>query len=266
MLAGNKIRIAENGRVMIHRVTGGAMGNADEMDAASKVIKQFEDRIVSLYMQRTGQDEDAIRDLMKAQMGTWFFGQEAIAAGFADEMITGTKARAFKNEWAAKFTMLPAALFDTRSSSNLKDPPPSPLPMNKLILALAALAGISVKGDETEDQLEAAIKAHKPAPQKFEMNLEDPETKKLFDTAVSAGITAALPAAVKTATEPLEKKITDLSALITNGVAGGAAGGKPIEGAGGNQGEKKTMARAAFNNLPHADRNAFMSAGGKLTD
>lgn len=117
MLAGNTIRIAENGRVMVHRVTGGAMGNADELDAAAKVIKQFEDRIVSLYMKRTKKDEAEIRDMMKAQLGTWFFGNEAVEAGFADEVIKGTKAKAFRGEWAAKFTYLPAALFDTKANS-----------------------------------------------------------------------------------------------------------------------------------------------------
>ncbi len=111
MLAGKTINIAENGRVMIHRVTGGAMGNADEMDAATKLMRQFEDRIVGLYTKRTGKDEDEIRDLMKAQMGTWFFGQEAVDAGFADAVVS-TKARNFKASWAPLFTMLPAALFD----------------------------------------------------------------------------------------------------------------------------------------------------------
>ena len=112
MLAGKTINIAENGRVMIHRVTGGAMGNADEMDAATKLMRQFEDRIVGLYTKRTGKPEDEIRDMMKAQMGTWFFGQEAVDAGFADAVVS-TKARNFKASWAPLFTMLPAALFDS---------------------------------------------------------------------------------------------------------------------------------------------------------
>jgi len=50
--------------------------------------------------------------LMKAQMGTWFFGQEAVDAGFADAVVS-TKARNFKASWAPLFTMLPAALFDS---------------------------------------------------------------------------------------------------------------------------------------------------------
>ena len=113
MLAADagKIRIYENARVMIHRVTGGAFGNSDDLDAATKLVKQFEDRIVSLYVARTGKDEAEIRDMMKAQLGTWFFGQEAVDAGFADSVISGVKAKAFKAQWAGLFTMLPAALF-----------------------------------------------------------------------------------------------------------------------------------------------------------
>lgn len=236
MLAGNKIRIAENGRVMIHRVTGGAAGNADEVDAAAKVIKQFEDRIVALYVERTGKTEEAVRELMKAQMGTWFFGQQAIDEGFADELISGKKASAFKNEWAHLFTALPSALFDTRETAT---PPPRQTSPMKALLALAALAGITIKGDETEEQLETLIKAHKPKEQKFEMNLEDPATKKLFDDAVAAGITAALPTAVEKATAPFKAEIDKLSALITNGAARGSQGAPPVAGGGEAGGKDK---------------------------
>ena len=219
MLAASKIKIAEHGRVMIHRVTGGAAGNADDMAAAAAVIKQFEDRIVAVYVERTGKDEAEIRDLMKAEMGTWFFGQEAIDAGFADELIKGTRATAFKPQWAKNFTMLPAALFDTRSETK---PTAPPLPKNmKAILALASLVGVALKGDETEDQIVTACQAHKPAPQKLELNLEDAETKAHFDGLVS------------NATKPLQAKIEALEALIKNGAAGSAGAGSPVPGAGG---------------------------------
>jgi ATP-dependent Clp endopeptidase proteolytic subunit ClpP len=116
MLAADKgkLRIAENGRVMIHRVTGGAHGNSDDLAAAAQLTKQFEDRIVALYVERSGKSESEIRDLMKAQLGTWFFGKEAVAEGFADEVIPGAKSRGFKSEWASLFTMLPAAIFIER--------------------------------------------------------------------------------------------------------------------------------------------------------
>lgn len=218
MLAAGKIKIAEHGRVMIHRVTGGAAGNADDMAAAAAVIKQFEDRIVAIYVERTKKDEAEIRDLMKAEMGTWFFGQEAIDAGFADELIKGTKATAFKPQWASKFTMLPAALFDTSSQTT---PPRDHEPKNmKAILALASLVGVALKGDETEDQIVTACQAHKPAPQKLELNLEDSETVAHFQKLVD-----------KT-TQPLRDEITNLQALIKNGAAGSAGAGAPVPGAG----------------------------------
>jgi len=160
MLAGNRIRIAENGRIMVHRVTGGAFGNADEMDAAAKVIKQFEDRIVNLYMDRTGKDEDEIREMMKAQLGTWFFGDEAVEAGFADEVITGTKAKAFRGEWVAKFTYLPAALFDTRNNS-MDTPTNSEAP--ETVEAPAPVEEATSTPEATEVPVEAA-----PAPETAE--------------------------------------------------------------------------------------------------
>jgi ATP-dependent protease ClpP protease subunit len=253
MLAGQTIKIAENGRVMIHRVTAGAMGNADELDAAAKIAAQFEDRIVALYIGRTGQTEAQIRDWMKSQQGTWFFGQDAIDAGFADALITGTKAKAFKNEWAHLFTMLPAALFDiTAPATAPRAPDPSHM---KALLALASLVGITVKGDETEDQLTDLIAAYKPAAPKVEMNLEDPETKKLFDDAVAAGC-----AAIKS---EFTAEITKLQALVKNGAAAAAGAGAPVPGA-APAAEKKTLTHDEFRALSHPERNTFFRDGGKL--
>lgn len=108
--------------------------------------------------------------------------------------------------------------------------------MKNQLLLFAAAMGITIKDAATDAEIEAAFKAHKPAEKDFKLDLSDPETKKLFDTAVTAGINIAVPAAVK----PLEDKITaqaaeivKLTGLIANGAAGGAAGGKPVEGAGG---------------------------------
>ena len=254
MLAGSTIKIAENGRVMIHRVTAGAMGNADELDAAAKIAAQFEDRIVALYVSRTGQTEATIRDWMKSQQGTWFFGQDAIDAGFADSLITGTKAKAFKNAWAHMFTMLPAALFDIAQpeiAPSATDPS-----LMKALLALASLVGITVKGDETEEQLTDIIAAFKPAAQKVEMNLEDPETKKLFDDAVAAGCTALK--------AEFTAEITKLQALVKNGAAASAGAGTPIAGAAASA-EKKTLTHEEYRALSYPDRNAFTRSGGTIS-
>lgn len=161
MLAGKTINIAENGRVMIHRVTGGASGNADEMDAAAKLMKQFEDRIVGLYIARTGKDEEEIRDLMKAQMGTWFFGQEAVDAGFADKVIK-SQARNFNARWASMFTMLPAALFDTQNKGmkNSEEETPIEQPATEIIEQVVTPAEPEISTPEEMVEAEQA-----PAPE-----------------------------------------------------------------------------------------------------
>lgn len=235
MLAGNTIRIAENGRVMVHRVTGGAMGNADELDAAAKVIKQFEDRIVSLYMKRTKKDEAEIRDMMKAQLGTWFFGNEAVEAGFADEVIKGTKAKAFRGEWAAKFTYLPAALFDTRAT-NMENTP-APISESEAVEAPAAPVEENTPAEAPEVPVEAV-----PAP-------EAAEAKGILARIAAAfSGDAAMKAELATARDALAAKngeITSLKAQLAIATAKAAqldavtAELKRIEA------EQKTIAQAA---------------------
>lgn len=250
MQAADKRTIVENGSVMIHRVSGGVMGNPDDVAAGAAVMKQMEDRIVNIYMARTGKDETTIRDLMKAEIGTWFFGQNAVDAGFADEVVKGVKAKAFQSNWVKNFTALPVALFDIAPDAK----PTALLPQNmKAILALASLVGLSLKGDETEDQLCAAIAAHTPTPPKMELNVEDPETKAHFQKLVDD------------ATAALKADVVNLTALIKNGAAGAAGAGAPVTAAAPVP-AVNTLSRSAFNALSHAERNAFMATNGKLSN
>lgn len=115
ILAAKNRTISANGRIMIHRVTAGIEGNPDQLQAGTDVARQFEDRIVRIYRDNLKLTEAEIRDKMKTEIGSWFFGEEAVAAGFATSINPAAKPRAFKSEWASLFTMLPAALFDTSS-------------------------------------------------------------------------------------------------------------------------------------------------------
>ena len=223
MLAADKIRIAENGRIMVHRVTSGAMGDPDELDAAARTARQFEDRIVQLYVARTGQDEATIRDWMKAQNGTWFFGQEAVDHGFADEVITGAKARAFNARWAGMFTMLPSALFDTAA------PAPAPKaeipPMKKLSEAQKArlkelLAAANL--DDTE-KAELQTLSDKAAAENYDAT----ETPAAPAAASTPDISAVVTAAVSAAVTPLQAKITDIETRLSQGVTAQNLGGAP---------------------------------------
>jgi ATP-dependent protease ClpP protease subunit len=222
ILAAKERSIAENGRVMIHRVSAGARGNADQLQAAADATRQFEERIIGIYREKLALSEEEIREKMKTEMGTWFFGEQAVAAGFATRTNAKTKARAFKAEWSPLFTMLPAALFDTAAQTT----PPrisTPSPM-KALLALASLVGITVKGDETEDQLTAAITAHKPQSPNVVIDFEDAAVKDAFAARITE---ATKDANAKIAT--LETELTGIKALLANGAAGAAGGNAPVK-------------------------------------
>lgn len=229
ILAAEDRTIAENGRIMIHRVSAGIRGNPDQLQAATDLARQFEERIIGIYKAKLSLTEEDIRDKMKTEIGTWFFGEEAVKAGFATRSKTKTKARAFKAEWSPLFTMLPAALFDTTTQTTPNSDPlvTHDIPHMKAIHALASLVGLALKGDETEDQIVTACQAHKPAAPKFELNLEDPETVAHFQKLVD-----------KT-TQPLRDQITNLQALIKNGPAGSAGAGSPVPAPGPGEGKTK---------------------------
>lgn len=253
MCAASKILIAENGRVMIHRVTAGVDGNADDIAAAAAITKQFEDRIVGIYVTRTGKTEAEIRDLMKSELGTWFFGQQAIDAGFCDALISGQKAAAFKNTWASLFTVLPAALFDTSSQAS----PPrtiSTIPM-KALLALASTLGITVPDGATEEQAIAAFAAYKPKDKNVVIDFEDAAVKSAFEKAVASH------------TQPLTDKIAAVEAenkrligLITNGAAGSAGSGSPIEN---SKKEEDLTIHEQYNAITNSDERAKFYAKHK---
>ena len=85
--AGNtrKVRAASN--TMVHGVLGLLYGYYNVQDLKS-VIKQFEAgnrALVNAYVEAGGQDPEKVKSLLDKE--TWLTGQEAVAAGFADEVI-----------------------------------------------------------------------------------------------------------------------------------------------------------------------------------
>lgn len=97
MCAGDVIKIAENAYVMIHRPWSFAIGTAEDMRAEADVLDGLQDSILEIYVARTEGDAKAINKQIEAE--TWFKGQEAVDAGFADEMVPNKK----KPKPAAKF-------------------------------------------------------------------------------------------------------------------------------------------------------------------
>lgn len=83
-LAGDKVIMAENALFMIHKASGGIYGNSDDMRYYADMLDKVNGSIATTYISRTKKDESEINDLMAAE--TWFNAEEALAAGFIDEI------------------------------------------------------------------------------------------------------------------------------------------------------------------------------------
>ena len=94
-LAGENRVITENSEFLIHNPWGFAMGDAADMEDYADMLKKFEDKIVNHYVQLTGSDEQALRDLMVEDK--FISSQEAVDLGFATEVLETIKAVASFN-------------------------------------------------------------------------------------------------------------------------------------------------------------------------
>jgi ATP-dependent Clp protease protease subunit len=84
-MAGDHIKIGAHASFMVHQASSIVWGNADEMEEEAAVLREIDDAILDIYVARTGGDAEEIKGWVKAE--TWFKGQAAVDAGFADEVI-----------------------------------------------------------------------------------------------------------------------------------------------------------------------------------
>jgi len=84
-MAGDEIRITEGSHIMVHKPWSMAMGDADSMRKEADVLDSLESGIIDIYAARTGKNTKQLTDWVSAE--TWFKGQAAVDAGFADSVI-----------------------------------------------------------------------------------------------------------------------------------------------------------------------------------
>jgi ATP-dependent Clp protease, protease subunit len=86
LMAGRR-RIAESsGIVMVHQAWTIAAGNASDFEQAAKELRTVDDAIVGIFVARTGQPADKIRELLAAE--TWMSAEAALEHGFVDEIAS----------------------------------------------------------------------------------------------------------------------------------------------------------------------------------
>ena len=128
MMAGDEIRMAENGMMMIHDPEAVSIGTAQEHRDRAEVLEKMKGQIVNTYATRTGIEEGKLNEWMTNE--TWFTAREAEQEGFIDS-VTESKSGAvnassddFKNapQWASARMTEPqrGSKYATNSSTKTK--------------------------------------------------------------------------------------------------------------------------------------------------
>ena len=91
MMAGDEIQIGQAGAVMIHRSMTMAMGNSEDIEQQTNILRKIDDIITTIYAARTGKSKEEVDELLSEE--TWFTGEEAVEAGLADTLVNTIDAR-----------------------------------------------------------------------------------------------------------------------------------------------------------------------------
>jgi ATP-dependent protease ClpP protease subunit len=83
-MAGEEIRIAANGMLMIHAPWGMAVGNAPEMREMAEILDKHADAMVVSYLRNGGPDESQIRAWLTDGSDHYFSAKEAVELGLVD--------------------------------------------------------------------------------------------------------------------------------------------------------------------------------------
>lgn len=91
-IAGDHVVMASNALFMIHNPWGGVQGDATEMRKMAEVLDKIGETLVNAYAERTGLDREVLLAAMNEE--TWYTADEALAAGFIDEVSSAIRAAA----------------------------------------------------------------------------------------------------------------------------------------------------------------------------
>lgn len=107
-MAGDEIRIASNGMMMIHDPWAIAMGTAGDFRKMAEALDKVGEAILASYVERTTTGEDRLQQWMAAE--TWFTATEAVDAGLADTITEEVAMAAFAKLNLSAFRRPPDAL------------------------------------------------------------------------------------------------------------------------------------------------------------
>ncbi len=86
-MAGDTITMRAGALMMIHDPAKFTWGNAGDHEKSTEQLNKLADLMADIYAEQTGEDAEAIREDMKAEL--WLTGAEAVVRGFATDTEGG---------------------------------------------------------------------------------------------------------------------------------------------------------------------------------
>ena len=182
--AGDVRQVYASSTVMVHHALTIMWGmyNAADLRKSAEDLDGFDRQLVNAYVERTGLDEATVLEHMDAE--SWMVGQEAVDAGFADQVIAGEAQTISDSDTpgvlnvgrlrvAAHFIPARSETCGSVAGSSGDISAPSGAPNSTGRVAPAALPG---SGPKARDEPAANAEAAKNIDQKG----KEPMNKKLF--------------------------------------------------------------------------------------
>lgn len=85
-MAGDEIKVAKTGFLMVHNAWGITIGNRHDMQAAAAMMEPFDRAMRDLYAERSGSKAEDVEAWMDAE--TFFTGEDAVKTGLADSYLS----------------------------------------------------------------------------------------------------------------------------------------------------------------------------------
>lgn len=127
LLAGDKVKMAENAFLMVHNPWSYMEGDAEDLRKQADILEKMEMQIADVYAQsiakRKGKSYKSALALALQYMEaeTWFTAEEALKAGFIDEVVSKEDYKKDTFTALARFDRVPEALILNYSiDSNMK--------------------------------------------------------------------------------------------------------------------------------------------------
>ncbi|MBB3691460.1 ClpP-like prohead protease/major capsid protein fusion protein [Sphingomonas sp. BK580] len=135
-MAGDRIIMAENAVMMIHKPSDGTYGDADDLRSVADRLDFLQRQLVGIYAARTGMSEEELSPLLDAE--TWMTAQEALAMKFIDEISGNATATNMLDPSKFGFRAVPAHPLIAMATSNqapAATPPTSETSMSDIVPA-----------------------------------------------------------------------------------------------------------------------------------